>query len=89
MSSEIHKYIENAIDKKSKLFKAKVLDFPISTEVDFPISTEVKVSKNVDLDIKEHWKINDKSNIDQLRAVVGICIMFFSLILMGLYSNLI
>ena len=81
MSSEIHKYIENAIDKKSKIFKAKVLDFPISTEV--------KVSKNVDLDVKEHWKINDKSNIDQLRAIVGICIMFFSLILMGLYSNLI
>ena len=75
MSSEIHKYIENAIDKKSKIFKAKVLDFPISTEV--------KVSKNVDLDVKEHWKINDKSNIDQLRAIVGICIMFFSLILMG------
>ena len=81
MSSEIHKYIENAIDKKSKIFKAKVLDFPISTEV--------KVSKNVDLDVTEHWKINDKSNIDQLRAIVGICIMFFSLILMGLYSNLI
>ena len=81
MSSEIHKYIENAIDKKSKIFKAKVLDFPISTEV--------KVSKNVDLDVKEHWKINDKSNIDQLRAIVGICVMFFSLILMGLYSNLI
>ena len=81
MSSEIHKYIENAIDKKPKIFKAKVLDFPISTEV--------KVSKNVDLDVTEHWKINDKSNIDQLRAIVGICIMFFSLILMGLYSNLI
>ena len=28
MSSELHKYIENAIDKKRDLFNAEVLDFP-------------------------------------------------------------
>ena len=28
MSSEVHKYIEKAIDKKKNLFKAKILNFP-------------------------------------------------------------
>ena len=34
------------------------------------------------------WKINDKSNDDQLKAVTGICLMLGALIVMGLYSNL-
>ena len=39
------------------------------------------------------WKLYDKSNAnedrDQLKAVIGICLTFGSLFLMGLYSNLI
>jgi len=44
----------------------------------------VKISK---AKIDKFWKINDTSNNDQLRAVVGICFMFGALIVMGLYSN--
>ena len=29
MSTELHKYIENAIEKKTNLFNAEVLDFPV------------------------------------------------------------
>ena len=35
------------------------------------------------------WKISDKSNQDQLKAVTGICFMIGSLIIMGLYSGLV
>ena len=34
------------------------------------------------------YKITDKSNDDQLKAVTGICLMLGALIVMGLYSNL-
>ena len=44
----------------------------------------VKISK---AKIDKFWKINDISNNDQLKAVVGICFMFGALIVMGLYSN--
>jgi hypothetical protein len=81
MSSEVHKYIETALEKKEKLFKAEVLNFPKDkkNEVikDFKIKSE-----------NEFWKINDESNDDQLKAVIGICYMFGALILMGLYSNI-
>ena len=80
MSSEIHKYIETAIDKKSKLFKAEVLDFPINKEN--------KVSKDLNIVNKDYWKINDGSNNDQLRAVTGICFMFCFLLIAGLFVNL-
>ena len=81
MSSEVHKYIETALEKKENLFKAEVLNFPKDkkNEVikDFKIKSE-----------NEFWKINDESNDDQLKAVIGICYMFGALILMGLYSNI-
>ena len=38
--------------------------------------------------VVSNWKINDKSNQDQLRAIIGICFMIGALTLMGLYSNL-
>jgi len=37
----------------------------------------------------DFWQINDQSNNDQLKAVIGICFTFGSLILIGLYSNFI
>jgi len=81
MSSEVHKYIETVLEKKENLFKAEVLNFPKDkkNEVikDFKIKSE-----------NEFWKISDESNVDQLKAVIGICYIFGALILMGLYSNI-
>ena len=79
MSSEIHKYIENAIDKKKNLFDAEVLDFPVNKK---------ELIKNFELDKKNYWKINDSSNNDQLKAVTGICLVFGFLLTMGLLANL-
>ena len=80
MSSEIHKYIETSIEKKQNLFKAEVISFP----------KEKNDNKFESFEIKKvnFWKISDKSNEDQLRAITGICFMFGVLILLGLYSNL-
>ena len=81
MSSEIHNYIETALDKQDALFNAEVINFP--KEKSLPnIQLKELNSQNV-------WKINDGSNDDQLKAVAGICFMFGALIIMGLYSNLI
>ncbi len=80
MSSELHKYIENAIDRKKDLFNAEVLDFPKYKKIDN--------SKNLKLKISDHWNINDNANNDQLKAVTGICSIFGILILIGLFSYL-
>ena len=79
MSSEVHKYIEDRLEKNANLFNAEVINFPNDVKVD-----SAKISK---AKIDDCWKINDTSNNDQLSAVVGICFMFGALILMGLYSN--
>ena len=81
MSSEVHKYIETAIDKKQNLFNADVINFPN----DKKIITNQNLKKNK----SNYWKISDESNYDQFKAVTGICFMFAALIIMGLYSNLI
>ena len=80
MSSEIHKYIETSIEKKQNLFRAEVISFP----------NEKNNNKFESLEVNDRnfWKISDKSNEDQLRAITGICFMFGVLILLGLYSNL-
>ena len=78
MSSELHKYIENAIEKKTNLFNAEVLDFPV----------DKKKLKNSELDKKDYWKINEQANDDQLKAVTGICFMLGFLLVMGLFANL-
>ena len=78
MSLEVHKYIETALEKKKLLFNAEVIDL---NEIKKNTSKEFKLS---DLNV---WKLRDKSNSDQLRAVTGICFMFISLVVMGLYSN--
>tara|TARA_B100000035_G_C20756136_1_gene446219 strand:+ start:191 stop:433 length:243 start_codon:yes stop_codon:yes gene_type:complete len=79
MSQEVYKYIETALEKKKTLFQAEVINLN-------------QVKKNATKEFKfqdlRFWKLNDKSNSDQLRAVTGICFMFISLVVMGLYSNL-
>ena len=79
MSLKVHKYIETALEKKKNLFNAEVLDFPKDKKI--------KVSNKFQIHNKNIWKINDKSNNDQLRAVTGICVMLVSLIVIGIYSN--
>ena len=80
MSSEIHKYIETSIEKKQNLFQAEVIHFPNDKKINH--------SKNLEVNAIVYWKISDKSNEDQLKAITGICFMFGVLILMGLYSTL-
>ena len=78
MSSELHKYIETAIDKKEKLLSAKVINFKNEKNIE-------KIKK----DNYDFWRISDKSNIDQLKAVTGICLIIGVLIITGLYSSLV
>ena len=80
MSSEVHKYIEKALNKNKNLFNAQVLNFPNDKTIDE--SSDIKTKNNV------IWEISDKSNDDQLKAVTGICFMIGILLVMGLYSNL-
>ena len=79
MSQEVYKYIETALEKKKTLFQAEVISLN---------QIKKKSSKEFELPNLKFWKLKDKSNNDQLRAVTGICFMFVSLVLMGLYSNL-
>ena len=80
MSSELHKYIETAIEKKQNLFDAEVLNFPKNKKIEN--------SQNLSFNSKTHWNINDNANNDQLKAVTGICFMLSVLLLVGLFSNL-
>jgi hypothetical protein len=80
MSRELHKYIENAIEKKENLFNAEVLSFPKDKKI--------KVSNNIKLDKEDYWKINDNSNNDQLKAITGICLLFGFLLILGIFANL-
>ena len=81
MSSEIHKYVEEALEKNQNLFDAEVINFPkdkkIDNTKDFKIKTE------------DVWSISDKSNDDQRKAVMGFCFMVGVLIVTGLFSNLV
>jgi len=79
MSQEVYKYIETALEKKETLFQAEVINLN---------QIKKKSSKEFELPNLNFWKLKDKSNNDQLRAVTGICFMFVSLVVMGLYSNL-
>ena len=79
MSSEIHKYIETAIDRKKNLLNAEIIDFPNDYEKNN--------KKNLVLNSNSFWKITDKSNNDQLKAVTGICFILAILTIAGLYSN--
>jgi len=79
MSSEIHKYIETAIDNKKNLLNAEIIDFPNDYEKNN--------KRNLVLNPSTFWKITDKSNNDQLKAVTGICFVLAILTIAGLYSN--
>jgi hypothetical protein len=84
MSLEVHKYIEVALEEKKKLNNAEVINFPKDKNFN--------KSENISLKDYNFWKLYDKSNAkeddDQLKAVTGICFMFVTLLLMGLYSTL-
>ena len=80
MSSEVHKHIEERLIKKESLFNGKVLNFPKDKNLNR--STHLKIIND------NFWNIYDKSNDDQLKAVVGVCFIFGALILMSLCSNL-
>ena len=79
MSLKIQKYIEKSSKEKQNLFNAEVIKFPNDKKPN--------ISEDLKLNTLNYWRINDKSNEDQLRAITGICFMFGALILMGLYSN--
>ena len=79
MTVEVHKLKETILEREKNLFNAEVISFPSE-----PKTEEEKLKLNT----SGIWDINDKSNDDQLKAVTGICIMFGTLIIMGLYSNL-
>jgi hypothetical protein len=80
MNSEIHKNIETFSDKQNVLFDAEVINFQREKNQN--------INKLKKIDNQNIWMINDESNDDQLKAVVGICFMLGSLLLMGLYSSL-
>ncbi len=85
MSSEVHKYIKNTLEKERNLFNADILNFDNKKNFKKPEDLEKNNLKA--------WKLYDKTNTkedgDQLKAVMGICFMLASLVIMGLYSNLI
>ena len=79
MSSEIHRYIETAIDSRKNLLNAEIIDFPNDYEKNN--------KRNLVLNSNTFWKITDKSNNDQLKAVTGVCFVLAILTIAGLYSN--
>ena len=80
MSSEVHKYIEEALNKNKNLLNAQVLDFPNDKTIDK--SKDIKTKNDM------VWKISDKSNDDQLKAITGFCFTIGILLVIGLYANL-
>ena len=78
MSSELQRQINLTKEKELNLFNAEVINF----------QKEIEIKRNQTLKYDVTWKIGDKSNTDQLKAVTGICFMLGALVLMGLYSNL-
>jgi|TARA_B100001093_G_C26182987_1_gene740643 hypothetical protein len=80
MSSEVHRHIEERLVKSKTLLNTKVVDFPKNKNLNRSSNSKI-INDNL-------WNINDKSNDDQLKAVVGVCFIFGALVLMGLYSNL-
>ena len=81
MSSEVHKYIEEALNKNENLLNAELINFPKGKQI--------KKVENLKVNSINFWKINDETNDDQLKAVIGLCFMFGALFVIGLYSSLI
>ncbi len=76
MSSELNHYPKKKL-KNNDILTAEVINFP----------SELKDKKDIKIDNLDFWKINDKKNSDQFKAVMGICYMISALIVMGLYSS--
>ena len=81
MSSEVHKYIEKALENNQNLFDTKVINFPKDKKIDN--------TKDYKIKIEDVWSISDKSNDDQRKAIMGFCFVVGVLIVTGLYSNLV
>ena len=85
MTLEIRNYTEENLEKNKNLYNAKVIDFPKDQHIDN--------YKNLQTNNFSTWKLYDKSNSkedgDQLKAVLGICLMLSALTIMGIYSKLI
>ena len=77
MSSEVQKYIETALNSKKDLLEADIIAFP----------NDKKMNSLND------WQLYNKSDVkedgDQLKTVIGICFVFSTLAILGLYSFLI
>ena len=80
MSSEIQKHSNSTLKKNQNLFNAQIISFQ---------KKKIYNSKNLKVNTQSFWSIMDKSNEDQLRAIVGICFMLGALTFLGLYSQLI
>ena len=84
MSSEARQYIIEDASKKSEIFSAQLLNLPIKKKI-------LKSNSN-NLDKCAYWKLYDKTNIhedgDQLKAVIGICLVLGVFSFIGLYSTL-
>ena len=81
MGSEVNKFIEKTLEKNQNLFNAEVITFPSEKKL--------RTSENLKNNVLNHWRINDRSNQDQLNAIIGVCFMIGALTLVGLFSNLI
>ena len=84
MSSEVRQYIIEDASKKSEIFSAQLLKLPIKKKI--------LKSKTTNPDKCAYWKLYDKTNIhedgDQLKAVMGICLVLGIFSFIGLYSSL-
>ena len=77
MSSEVHKYIETALNAKKDLLESDIIAFPSDKKI-------------ISID---DWQLYNKTDLkedgDQLKTVIGICFVFSTLAILGLYSYLI
>ena len=84
MSSEVRQFIIEDASKKSEIFSAQLLKLPIKKKI--------LKSKTANQDKFTYWKLYDKTNIhedgDQLKAVMGICLVLGVFSFIGLYSSL-
>ena len=83
MSSEVQQYIIEDTSQKGEIFSAQLLKLPVKKEI--------LKSKSTNLDGCAYWKLYDKSNIhedgDQLKAVIGVCLVLSVFSFIGLYSS--
>ena len=80
MSSELREHFKKIPENKNNFLNAEVLNFP---------NEKKKIrSQSFKLNTKDYWNIKDSSNNDQLKAIIGICFTFGSLLVIGIIANL-